>query len=211
MSKSIVKIVPYFGRWPEWINFYIESVKANPTIDWIIYTDCPEPRNRADNLIIRQMSFADYKALVSERLNIRFDPDNPYKLCDLKPMLGLLHEQDNLQLAEVGTAVLDATHLWEWADRILAIDAMQGDGSPGSVYLAPLDQILAGERAHGTHTLSMADALRCCVDKRWDAVELLGIEPCSLQLGMALSPPVEAAVPVAADLAAKHVNAWLAG
>ncbi len=94
MTKSIVKIVPYFGRWPEWINFYIESIKANPSVDWIIYTDCPDPQNRADNLTLKQMSFSDYKALVSDRLGIAFNPDNPYKLCDLKPMLGMLHEQD---------------------------------------------------------------------------------------------------------------------
>ncbi len=94
MTKSIVKIVPYFGRWPEWINFYIESIKANPSVDWIIYTDCPDPQNRADNLTLKQMSFSDYKALVSDRLGIDFHPDNPYKLCDLKPMLGMLHEQD---------------------------------------------------------------------------------------------------------------------
>jgi hypothetical protein len=94
VAKRIVKIVPYFGRWPEWINFYIESIKANPSVDWIIYTDCPDPQNRADNLTLKQMSFSDYKALVSDRLGIDFHPDNPYKLCDLKPMLGFLHEQE---------------------------------------------------------------------------------------------------------------------
>ena len=35
---------------------------------------------------------------------------------------------------EVGTAVLDALHLFEWADRIIGIDAMQAGGPPGSIY-----------------------------------------------------------------------------
>ena len=94
VTKSIVKIVPYFGRWPEWINFYIESIKANPSIDWIIYTDCPAPQNRAPNLTLKTMSFSDYNALVSERLGIDFNPGNPYKLCDIRPAIGRIHAEE---------------------------------------------------------------------------------------------------------------------
>ncbi len=36
---------------------------------------------------------------------------------------------------EVGTAVLDALHLFEWAERILAIDAMQAAGPAGTIYV----------------------------------------------------------------------------
>ena len=34
--------------------------------------------------------------------------------------------------AEVGTAVLGALHLFEWADKILAVDALQAGGKPGN-------------------------------------------------------------------------------
>jgi hypothetical protein len=94
LARSIVKIIPYFGRWPEWINFYIESCKANDTIDWIFYTDCSAPSNRAANVTFRHMSFEAYKSMVSAKLGIDFNPSNPYKLCDLKPVLGYLHQDD---------------------------------------------------------------------------------------------------------------------
>ena len=47
-------------------------------------------------------------------------------------------------VAEVGTAVLSALHLLEWADKILAIDAMQAGGAPGTVYAFGVDDVDRG-------------------------------------------------------------------
>jgi hypothetical protein len=84
----------YFGQWPPWIDFFVESCKWNPDVRWRFYTDCGEPANRADNVKIVPISFADYKALVRARLGSTFDPAEPYKLCDLKPALAFVHEPD---------------------------------------------------------------------------------------------------------------------
>jgi len=95
MSKySIVKIIPYFGKWPEWMEFYIESCKANSDIDWLFFTDCPEPENKADNVRYVKMSFDEYKKMASEKLNVNFNPQNAYKLCDLRPAYGIIHQED---------------------------------------------------------------------------------------------------------------------
>ena len=90
----LIMLSCYFGQWPPWMNFFIESCKWNPDVQWRIYTDCDEPENRADNVTIVPISFADYKALARERLGIPFDPAQPYKLCDLRPSFGILHEQE---------------------------------------------------------------------------------------------------------------------
>jgi hypothetical protein len=87
-------LIPYFGQWPEWINLFVESCKWNPGVHWRLYTDCGEPENKADNVHYTHLSFDDYKALVRERLGILFDPPDPYRLCDLKPCLAYIHEQD---------------------------------------------------------------------------------------------------------------------
>jgi hypothetical protein len=94
MAKSLIKIIAYFGQWPEWINFYLESCKWNSDIHWLIYTDCPEPENKAKNVFYKKISFEDYCHHVSSRLKINFCPDSPYKLCDLKPAFGFIHEND---------------------------------------------------------------------------------------------------------------------
>ena len=95
MAKySIIKIIPYFGTWPEWMDFYIESCKANADIDWLFFTDCPEPDNKAPNVRYINISFDDYKKMVSKKLNINFNPFSPYKLCDLKPAYGFIHQDE---------------------------------------------------------------------------------------------------------------------
>ncbi len=93
-SPWLIVLIPYFGRWPEWIELFVESCKWNPSVRWRFYTDCGEPENRADNVDYVHLSFDDYKALVRERLGVAFDPPAPYKLCDLRPCLGHIHERD---------------------------------------------------------------------------------------------------------------------
>lgn len=87
-TASILKIIPYFGKWPEWIDFYLESCRHNPDINWLFYTDCARPATAPANVQFIEISFEDYKQLISTRLRIDFNPTHPYKLCDLKPAMG---------------------------------------------------------------------------------------------------------------------------
>lgn len=94
MSSSLVFIIPYFGRWPFWMPYFLRSCASNPDIDWLLYSDCGEPAHLPANVHYRQLSFSAYCAFVSQRLSIDFAPTHPYKLCDLKPALGFIHEAD---------------------------------------------------------------------------------------------------------------------
>jgi hypothetical protein len=94
MNPWLIMLIPYFGRWPEWINLFIESCKWNPSVCWRIYTDCGEPENKADNVHFVHLSFDEYKAVVRGRLGIAFNPPDPYKLCDIRPCLGKIHDED---------------------------------------------------------------------------------------------------------------------
>lgn len=87
-------IIPYFGSWPFWLDFFLLSCRRNPTVNWLIIGDSPAPADAPANVEFRQVAYADYLAFVSARLGIPFDPVRPYKLCDLKPMYGYLHEED---------------------------------------------------------------------------------------------------------------------
>lgn len=93
-TTSIIIIIPYFGQWPFWMPFFIESCRANPDINWLLIGDCPALERLPDNVEQRGFDFASYCALISERLDISFNPSDPYKLCDLKPALGFIHEAD---------------------------------------------------------------------------------------------------------------------
>lgn len=90
----ILFIIPYFGRWPFWMPFFIESCRANRDVNWLLISDCEELQGLPSNVEVRHSSFADYCAWISGRLGFEFSPANAYKLCDLKPAYGYLHEKD---------------------------------------------------------------------------------------------------------------------
>lgn len=92
-SPSIRFIIPYFGDWPFWMEFFLAGCGRNPDIDWLFYTDCGVPNEAPANVKFIEISYQDYCALVSERLQISFYPANPYKLCDIKPALGFIHQE----------------------------------------------------------------------------------------------------------------------
>ncbi|WP_252274996.1 DUF6625 family protein [Pseudomonas subflava] len=90
-APSIRFLIPYFGRWPFWFEFFLESCRRNPSIDWLLFTDCPIPDDAPGNVQFTRIGFDEYCELVSARLGIDFRPRDPYKLCDIKPALGAVH------------------------------------------------------------------------------------------------------------------------
>jgi hypothetical protein len=91
MSHRIAILVPYFGDWPPWINFFVESCRSNRTIDWFLFNDAEPPENRSQNVHHVRISFESYKTLVSNAIGHRITAQTPYKLCDIRPALGLVH------------------------------------------------------------------------------------------------------------------------
>lgn len=93
--KKIAQIIPYFGRWPEWIELYLYSCSRNPMVDFILYTDCPtENFPEYGNVRFVKMTLPEYCRLVSERLGMDYAIKNTYKLTDLKPFLGAVHKPE---------------------------------------------------------------------------------------------------------------------
>lgn len=93
-TEKICIVIPYFGQWPSWMAFFVESVRKNPSIDWLIHTDCGELNDKPDNIRLVHTTFAAYQEKISACLGINFTAYSPYKLCDLKPVYGLIHEQE---------------------------------------------------------------------------------------------------------------------
>lgn len=93
MMPRIAILIQYFGPWPEWTDFFIESCRANRTIDWIVFGDSPPPENRAPNVRFVATTFADYKAFLAGALGVPVEATDPYKLCDFKPALAYVHRE----------------------------------------------------------------------------------------------------------------------
>lgn len=76
------------------MNAFLASCAENPTVDWLLTGDCGEPENLPPNVSYTEISFESYKQRVAQVLGIPFDPSDAYKLCDIKPMLGKIHEAE---------------------------------------------------------------------------------------------------------------------
>jgi len=103
-------LMPYFGTWPPWINFFMESCRRNPDVVWRFHTDCGRPENLPDNVEIVETTFGNYTALVSARLKLSFAPADPYKLCDLRPALGYIHAAETAGYAFYGFGDIDVIY-----------------------------------------------------------------------------------------------------
>lgn len=91
MNKPAL-VIPYFGEWPNWFEYYLFSLEKNPKLTVYFFSDIS-----IENIYIPQnakfifIPFKDYCQEVSKKLNIKFNPLNPYKLCDLKPFYPFIH------------------------------------------------------------------------------------------------------------------------
>jgi hydrogenase maturation protease len=115
---------------------------------------------------------------------------------------------EGVAVVEVGTAVLDALHLFAWADRVLAVDALQADGPPGAVYLCSAADVADGETQVSLHELGLLAALRLLPEAERPAVSVIGIEPAVIDYGLELTPAVQAALPAALHHVCRLVEEW---
>src|SRR5690554_405212 len=82
--KSILLIIPYFGKWPLWFDAYLLSVAANPTIQWLCPTDCKIPKHHPTNITFLPTTLSELNRHVNAVVEVEV-PLNPRKFCDLKP------------------------------------------------------------------------------------------------------------------------------
>jgi len=111
-------------------------------------------------------------------------------------------------VAEVGTQVLGALHLLEWADKILAIDAMQAGEAPGTVYAFGTDDVDQGGIQASLHELNLLAALNFLQDKAKPEIVIFGVEPEKIDFGLELTPAVAAALPALTAAVRSQVRRW---
>ena len=91
--KSIILIIPYFGKWPLWFEAYLCSVAKNPTVNWLCPTDCEVPEHYPENIKFLPTDLADLNTHVNQVVDAKV-PLTPRKFCDLKPAYGDIFQEE---------------------------------------------------------------------------------------------------------------------
>lgn len=92
----IVLISVYMGPAPFWFPAFLLSCRANPEVEWYLFTDMPTPPNRPNNVTFINMNLDSFNQQASEKLqmNIRVQPSFAYKIADLKSAFGKIFEDE---------------------------------------------------------------------------------------------------------------------
>lgn len=81
-------VSPYFGELPPNIDFTIESMRANKSIDWYIITDSNNIYSK-ENVKVIYSTFEEVRNRIYKMIGTTIN--SPYKLCDYKPTYGYIY------------------------------------------------------------------------------------------------------------------------
>lgn len=110
--KSIVYIIPYFGNLPSNFQLVLESMRFNPTVNWLIFTDDKTEYDYPTNVKVVFCSFMDIKKRIQEKYDFDIYLEKPWDLCDFKVAYG-----------EVFSDYISDYDYWGYCD----LDMMFGD------------------------------------------------------------------------------------
>lgn len=101
-------LMPYFGKWPKWIDLFLYSCSRNEFIDFYFITDCYRPSKIYPNTKFINISWEEYCKHISDTLGFEFKHKSAYKLCDVRPFYGKLHKD-----------LIEGYDFWGWGDMDL--------------------------------------------------------------------------------------------
>ncbi|MDM0700694.1 hypothetical protein QTH73_09760 [Clostridium perfringens] len=91
LSSKICIINCYFGELPPIFELWMESCKFNKTIDFLLVTD-QNIKPNIKNLKVINMNLNTFVELVDKKLCIRSNIKKPHKICDFKPLYGIIFQ-----------------------------------------------------------------------------------------------------------------------
>lgn len=137
---SIAIVVTFFGTPPIWLPAFFRSCQTNPDVTWLIYADFDVPT--PPNVTMKRMDLREFEARASDVVGvpITIDPTMVRKICDFKPLYGLMFANDLRGFDFWAYSDLDVI----WGDvRQFATDELLS----GHVIVSPRQRKLGG---HGT-------------------------------------------------------------
>ncbi len=93
--NSICYVVPYFGTLPKTsFRLWLKSCKANPTVNWIIFTDDKTEYDYPDNVKVYYTTLDEIRERFQSFYDFPIVLDRGWKLCDYKIAYGEIFEKE---------------------------------------------------------------------------------------------------------------------
>ncbi len=99
------------------------------------------------------------------------------------------------EVLEIGTAILDALPALEKAEKVIVIDAMQAQGTPGTIYRIPFEDCEGAHSIASMHGFDLSRVLAFTNRIDTPDVVVFGVEPAHIHWAMELSSQVTEALP----------------
>lgn len=91
LMKKIVFIIPYFGKFKNYFQLFLNSCEKNKEYcDWIIITDNNSHFIYPENVYLIHSTFEEVQNKIKEKFNFKISLEYPYKLCDYRPAYGYI-------------------------------------------------------------------------------------------------------------------------
>jgi hypothetical protein len=93
VKKRICIINVFYGPYPEWFSFFLKSCETNSFIDWYFFSDQKSIPVTSNNIKHIEFLPGEFSVLAGEKLNIKPEIENSYKICDFKPAFGKIFQE----------------------------------------------------------------------------------------------------------------------
>jgi hypothetical protein len=124
-NSRILILVLHFGVWPEWFPLFLETCRWNPTVEWLMLTDCDLPHASPANVRFCRESLEGVTRRIAAKLGYDVPISVPYKLCDVRLAFPLIFDDAVRGYDFVGWGDLDV--LYGNIRQQLSGDAFEND------------------------------------------------------------------------------------
>jgi len=118
---------------------------------------------------------------------------------------------ENVEVLDGGTLGMELMRFLMGTDKLIIIDAIAGNGPPGTVYEMEQDQVKAYFREKvSMHELGIQDVLAVLevLEKPIKELVVLGVQPATIDVGLELTPTAAGAVGAVIDKVISRLSAW---
>lgn len=90
---KVCLILPYFGKLPNYFNFFLKTAGLNKSISWLLITDDRTEFDYPDNFKVEYKQFEEIKEMVTSKLQTEVNLERAHNLCDMKPAYGFIFKE----------------------------------------------------------------------------------------------------------------------